>query len=162
MQRFLEFFQQDLQKIGVSMKLRPLEWSVFMGRTRRHQYQAFLLGYSVPDDPSPFSQFHSSQAVILPSLGEAVGENDFSYANPAVDALLEEQQRALDPKVRQRLLWQIHQALAKDQPACFLFVPTSLAAISSKYHNVKVSPAGYGLFSWYPAVLDWWIPKDQQ
>jgi peptide/nickel transport system substrate-binding protein len=162
MQRFLEFFQQDLQKVGVSMKIRPLEWSVFMGRTRRHQYQAFLLGYSVPDDPSPYGQFHSSQAAILQSAGEAVGENDFSYKNPAVDALLEEQQRALDPKARQQLLWRIHQALASDQPACFLFVPTSLAAISSKYQGVKVSPAGYGLFSWYPAVLDWWIPKDQQ
>ena len=162
MQRFLEFFQQDLQRVGVSMKIRPLEWSVFMGRTRRHQYQAFLLGYSVPDDPSPYGQFHSSQAQIQKPGGEAVGENDFSYKNPAVDALLEEQQRTLDPAARRKILWKINRALAEDQPACFLFVPTSLAAISAKYEGVKVSPAGYGLFSWYPGLDDWWIPKERQ
>jgi len=25
-----------------------------------------------------------------------------------------------------------------------------------------VSRAGYGLFSWYPSVLEWWVPPELQ
>ncbi len=160
-QRWLEFFQQDLKKVGVSMRLRPLEWSVFNDRTRRHQFQAYLTGMSLADDPSPYNQFHSSQAKLLPS-GEGVGENEFSYANPAVDKLLEQQLVATDPKERQKLLWRIHQALADDQPVTFLFYFTNLAGVDRRYQNLEVSPFGYGLFTWYPTVLDWWVPKEMQ
>lgn len=159
-QTFLEFFQQDLRKVGVRLTLRPLEWTVFQGRTDRHQFQAFLSGYSQGDDPNPYSLYHSSQAKLLPN-GEGTGDNDSSFVNPEADKLLEAQLKATDPKERQKLLWKLHALLADEQPSAYLFTPTTLAAVSDRVQGVQASP-GYGLFMWYPSMLEWWMPKERQ
>lgn len=159
-QRFLEFFQQDLRKVGVRMTLRPLEYSVFMGRTDRHQFQAVLNGFAMGDDPNPHTLFHSSQAKLLPT-GEGAGDNDGSYVSAEADRLLDAQLRATDFKERQKLLWQLHALLAEDQPLTFLFTPMTTVAVSNRLQAVEASP-GYGLFIWYPGPLDWWIPKEKQ
>ncbi|HNQ77080.1 MAG TPA: peptide-binding protein [Acidobacteriota bacterium] len=160
-QRFLEFFQQDLKKAGVSMKLRPVEWSVFLKRTHTHKFDAFLSGYSFGDDPNPYSMYHSSMAELLPS-GEGKGENDVSYVNPDLDRLLDEQLLETDPGKRQKILWKIHGIIHEDQPYTFLVVPKSLAAVNNRFQGVDLSEKGYGLFTFYPALLDWWVPKEKR
>lgn len=159
-QRFLEFFQQDLRKVGVRVTLRPLEYTVFMGRVDRHQFQAFLNGFSMGDDPNPYSLYHSSQAKLL-ATGEGAGDNDGSYISAEADRLLDAQLRATEFKERQKLLWQLHALLAEDQPVSYLFTPTTTVAVSNRLQAVEASP-GYGLFTWYPSLLDWWIPKEKQ
>jgi len=158
-QRFLEFFQNDLKRVGVSMKLRPVEWSVFLKRTHTHKFEAFLSGYSYGDDPNPFMMYHSSMAQILPS-GEGAGENDVSYSNPEVDKLLEEQLRETNPEKRTEILRKIHKIVYEDQPYTYLVVPKNLAALNKRFQNVEYSQKGYGLFTFYPALLKWWCPKE--
>jgi peptide/nickel transport system substrate-binding protein len=160
-QRFLEFFQQDLKKVGVSMKLRPVEWSVFLKRTHTHKFEAFLSGYSFGDDPNPYSMYHSSMAKLLPS-GEGEGENDVSYKNPELDKLLEEQLVTTDKGQRQKILWKIHETINEDAPYTFLVVPKNLAALNCRFQNVDLSQKGYGMFTFYPALLDWWVPKEKR
>jgi len=160
-QRFLEFFQQDLKKVGVSMKLRPVEWSVFLKRTHTHKFDAFLSGYSFGDDPNPYSMYHSSMADLLPS-GEGKGENDVSYRNPELDKLLEQQLVTTDREERKKILWKIHETIYEDQPYTYLVVNKSLAALNTRFQNVDLSPTGYGLFTFYPALLDWWVPKEKR
>ncbi|NMC00377.1 MAG: hypothetical protein GYA35_08880 [Thermoanaerobaculaceae bacterium] len=158
-QRFLEFFQNDLKRVGVSMKLRPVEWSVFLKRTHTHKFESFLSGYSYGDDPNPFMMYHSSMAKLLPS-GEGAGENDVSYSNPEVDKLLEEQLRETNPEKRAQILRKIHKIVYEDQPYTYLVVPKNLVAINKRFQNVEYSQKGYGLFTFYPALLKWWCPKE--
>lgn len=160
-QRFLEFFQQDLKKVGVSMNLRPVEWSVFLKRTDTHKFDAFLSGYAFGDDPNPYPMYHSSMSELLPS-GYGKGENDVSYRNPDLDKLLEQQLLATDPAERQKVLWKIHEIINEDQPYTFLVVQKNMAALNCRFQNVDMSTKGYGLFSFYPAVLDWWVPKEKR
>lgn len=159
--RWLEVFQQDLKRVGVDMSIRKIEWSVFLDRTGRHQFQACLTGWSLGDDPDPFQLLHSSQAKLLPD-GMGAGQNDFSYANPEVDRLIEAQQRTFDRTERQKDLWKIHELVAEDQPCTFLFMGSQIAAVRNRFQNVRVSRTGYGLFSWYPSVIQWWVPKELQ
>jgi peptide/nickel transport system substrate-binding protein len=159
--RWLEVFQQDLKRVGVDMSIRKIEWSVFLDRTGRHKFQAYLTGWSLGDDPDPFQLLHSSQGKMLPS-GMGSGQNDFSYSNPEVDRLIEAQQRTFDRTERQRDLWKIHELVAEDQPCTFLFMGSQIAAVRNRYQDVRVSRAGYGLFSWYPSVTQWWVPKEMQ
>lgn len=159
--RWLEVFQQDLRKVGVDMRVRQLEWGVFLDRTHRHRFEAYLSGWSLGDDPDPFQLLHSSQGKLLPS-GVGVGQNDGSYANAEVDRLIEEQQRTFDRQARQRALWRIHKIVAEDQPHAYLFLGTQITAVGNRFQNVKASRAGYGLFTWYPSLLEWWVPKELQ
>ena len=105
--------------------------------------------------------YHSSMAELLAS-GEGKGENDVSYRNPALDTLLDEQLVETDPGRRQNILWKIHGIIHEDQPYTFLVVPKSLAAVNNRFQGVDLSEKGYGLFTFYPALLDWWIPKDKR
>lgn len=158
-QRYLEFFQNDLRKVGILMNLRPLEWSTFLKRTNSHKFEAFLTGFSYGDDPNPYMMFHSSMAQLLPS-GESVGENLVSYKNSELDKLIEEQLRETDFEKRRFLLKKIHKIIYEDQPYTFLVVPNNIAALNKKFQNVDVSQKGYGIFAFYGALLKWWVPKE--
>lgn len=160
-QRFLEIFQQDLRRVGVQMSIRKVEWSVFLDRTHRHQFQAYLSGWSLGDDPDPYGYMHSSQARLLAS-GTGEGQNDVSYTNPEVDKLIETQQKTFNREERQKALWRIHELVAEDQPHTTCFMGSQMAAVRSKFQNVRVSRAGYGLFTWYPSLTEWWVPKELQ
>jgi len=159
--RFLEIFQQDLMRVGVKLEIRTIEWKVFQERTHRHAFQAYLTGWRIADDPDPYHMFHSSQAELLED-GMGVGQNDVSYRNERLDALIEEQLRTMDFEARQKVFWKIHELVAEDQPHTYLFAASETAAVRNDFQNVRVSRAGYGLFTWYPSLLEWWVPKDRQ
>jgi|WetSurMetagenome_2_1015567.scaffolds.fasta_scaffold06693_2 peptide/nickel transport system substrate-binding protein len=160
-QRFVEVFQQDLKRVGVQMAIRKVEWSVFLDRTHRHQFQAYLSGWSLPDDPDPYGFLHSSQAKLLPS-GMGEGQNDVSYSNPEVDKAIEAEQRTFNQAERQQNLRRIHQLVAEDQPHTYCFMGSQMVAVRNRFQNVRVSRAGYGLFTWYPSLTQWWVPKELQ
>jgi peptide/nickel transport system substrate-binding protein len=159
--RWLEIFQQDLRRVGVAMSIRKLEYGVFLDRTHRHRFQAFLSGWGLGDDPDPFSLLHSSQARLLPS-GVGEGQNDVSYNSPEADRLIEEEQRTYAFADRQKAFWKLHALLAQDQPHTYLLVDTQMAAVKNRFQNVRVSRAGYGLFTWYPSLAKWWVPRELQ
>lgn len=159
--RFLALFQQDLKQVGVKMDLAPLEWNTFLQRTSQHRFEAYLSGYTMGDDPNPYAMYDSREAAILPD-GSAAGANDVSYSNPQMDALLKAQLVEMNRRRRQKLLWKIHDIIARDQPQSFLFIPTTLAAVDKRIQDVEPSSAGYGLFSWYPSALRWWVPARLQ
>lgn len=158
--RILELYQQDLKKIGISMTFRTLEWSVFQEKTGSHQFTAFLIGWSFGDDPDLYLMFHSSQSVL--KNGKPIGMNHVSYKNPEVDRLIEEERVEFDQKKRIELFHNIHKIIAEDQPLTFLYIPSYMVAVKNRFQNVRVSQRGYGLFTWYPSMKDWWVPKSMQ
>ena len=144
------------------MTIRKVEWSVFLDRTHRHQFQAYLRGWSLGDDPDPYGFLHSSQAKLLRQRDTGEGQNDVSYTNPEVDKLIEAQQRTFNREERQKALWRIHELVAEDQPPYLLFMGSQMVGVRNKFQNVRVSRAGYGLFTWYPSLTEWWVPKEMQ
>jgi peptide/nickel transport system substrate-binding protein len=159
--RWLEVFQQDLRKVGVEMSVRRVEWGVFLDRTHRHAFQACLSGWNLGDDPDPHQFLHSSQGKLLPS-GQGIGQNDVSYSNPEVDRLIERQQGTFDREERRKALWRIHELVAEDQPHTYLLLGSQMVAVRNRFQNVRVSRAGYGLFTWYPSLLEWWVPAEKR
>ena len=153
--RYLEVLQQDLKRVGVDMTIRKIEWQAFLDRTHRHKFQAYLSGWGIGDDPDPFQLLHSSQAKLLPS-GYGVGQNDMSYASREVDGLIAMEQGTMDLAGRQKAFYRMHQVLAEDQPITVLYWASNMALLRNSFQNVRVSPTGYGLFGWYPSLLEWW------
>lgn len=159
--RFLQIVQQDLGKVGVTMSIRKLEWSVFLDRTERHKYQASLSGWGLGDDPDPYQLLASPQSRLLPS-GVGAGQNDMSYHSGTADALMEAEERTTDPEKRRKIFWELDKVVSADQPVTILFWVNKITAVRSRFLGARVSRSGYGLFGWYPSSLEWWVPRKMQ
>ena len=78
-----QILQYQLQKAGVIMKIRVMEWQAFLNTVvHPRNFEAVLLGWSLALMPDAYPLWHSSSA----KLG---GFNLVSYKNETVDKLIE-------------------------------------------------------------------------
>ena len=134
-QRLMPMLKESFAKAGIDMKIRNVEWSVYVQNLNSRNYDVCCLGWSSSFDPDLYQVWHSSQAA-----GE--GSNHISFKNPLLDKLLEEMQLCFDMKKRIALGQRIARLLHEEQPYTFLFFPNSLTALSGRYRNVRLFPAG--------------------
>lgn len=146
-----EIIQKRLQKIGMKVKIKIIEWSAFINEfINKRKFEAVLLGWSLSFDPDSYDIWHSSKT--------KEGEFNFiSYKNEKVDTFLEEGRRTFDQEKRKEIYHQIHKIIYEEQPYLFLYTPDSLPIVSSRVKAIKVAPAGisYNFIKWY-------VPKNKQ
>jgi peptide/nickel transport system substrate-binding protein len=141
--------QDELKKHGIEARLRQLDWTIFLDDVRNHKFDAMILGWAMPvTEPDGYQVWHSSQAANK-------GSNVISFRHPRVDAILEEYRRTFDPQRRIELYREFQQILNNEQPYTFLFIRKAILAVSRRFHNVILYPAG-------PRPLEWWVPKALQ
>ena len=134
-QRLMPMLKESFAQAGIDMKIRNVEWSVYIQNLNSRTYDVCCLGWASSFDPDLYQVWHSSQIA-----GE--GSNHIGYKNPELDKLLEEMQVCFDLKKRVALGHRIARLLHEEQPYTFLFFPNSLTALSGRYRNVKLFPAG--------------------
>lgn len=143
--------QWRLEKIGIKVHLRVLEWATFINEfVDKKRFQTLILGWSIGLDPDQYDIWHSSK-IHEKEL------NFISYMNPEVDALFEQGRRTFDLKKRKEAYFQIQEILAEDVPYVFLYVPYALPIIHNRFKNIKPTPIGisYNIHKWY-------VPKKLQ
>ena len=92
-----EIVQQDLKKIGIQMKIRLIEWTVFISKyINTKNFDATLLGWNIGRDPDAYTIWHSSQT-------EESQYNFVTYKNKTVDRLLERGRTTFDIKKRKKI-----------------------------------------------------------
>ncbi len=147
-----EIIQRRLKDIGVTVKLRVIEWASFIKEfINKRAFDATILGWSLSPEPDQYDIWHSSKT------GEAEF-NFVSYKNDEVDKLLEKGRRTFDQKKRQKAYHRLQEILADEQPYTFLYVPESLPVLTKRIHGVELTPTGIG----YRWPNRWWIPKTYQ
>ena len=134
-QRLMPMLKESFAQAGIDMKIRNVEWSVYIQNLNSRNYDVCCLGWSSSFDPDLYQVWHSSQIA-----GE--GSNHISYKNTELDKLLEEMQVCFDMPERIALGHRIARLLHEEQPYTFLFFPNSLTALSGRYRNVQLFPAG--------------------
>lgn len=146
-----EIIQRRLSQVGIKVKIRVIEWSVFIGEfINKRRFEAVLLGWGLSREPDPFDIWHSSKT--------KEGEFNFiSYQNKEVDRLIERARRTFDIKERARLYHKIHQVLYEEQPYLFLYVPDALPIIHSRFKGIQPAPAGI-----FYNFIKWWVPRAKQ
>ncbi len=145
-----EIIQQDLRKVGISIKLETLEWQALLNDfIDKHQFEAVILGWALSRDPDLYDMWYSTKTKD--------GEFNFvSYANPEVDKLLIEGRQTFDMNRRKEIYHQIHAIISDDAPYVFLYVPDALPIINKRFKGVKKEPLGI----WYN-FKDWYVPKNR-
>jgi len=141
-QALITSFKEDLQKIGIIMTLRPLEWSALKELVDSHEADAYTLAFrTTPIFEDPYPQWHSSET-------RKGGLNRIGYRNPQVDNLLEKIRFEYDEEKRYALLNEFHRILHRDQPFTFLYSLSTIVGINKRWSNTKVHKLGLNLYEW--------------
>lgn len=146
-----QIIQRRLREIGVEVKIKVVEWSIFLSEyIDKRNFEAVLLGWSLPRDPDNYDIWHSSKT--------KEGEFNFvGFENEQVDKLLVEARRTFDQSRRAECYHRIHEIIYDQQPYMFLYAPDTLVALHNRFQGIAPALAGISYNFIY-----WWVPKNQQ
>ncbi len=146
-----EIIQRRLGEIGITVKIRILEWAAFVNDfINKRRFDATILGWTVPLDPDIYDVWHSSK------MGPQE-LNFISYKNEEVDTLIERGRSTFNQKERKKYYDRIQEILAEEQPYLFLYVPDALPIIHARFRGVEPAPLGIG-----HNFIKWYVPKEEQ
>jgi peptide/nickel transport system substrate-binding protein len=134
---FTAVLQQQLRDVGIALDIRTFEFATFFADVTSGAYQVYSLRWiGGNEDPDIFEYvFHSSK--FSPH-----GANRGFYANPRVDALIDQGRTELDQNVRRQIYFEIQQILAEDLPYINLWYLDNVLVHSRRVKNLTLNPAG--------------------
>lgn len=128
--------QYQLQKIGVEMSIKVMEWQAFLNTiVHPRNFEAVILGWSLSLMPDAYPIWHSSSQ-------KKGGFNFVGYENKEVDALIEEASKTIDENNLARLYQAIFKKITHDNPYLFLYIPHSITVVNRSIQNVEPSLIG--------------------
>ncbi len=146
-----QIMQYQLQKAGVHVSLRIMEWQAFLNMVVfPRKFETVLLGWSLSSTPDPYLLWHSDN-------DKAGGFNFIGYHNKKVDRNIEMMQESVDTKALSKLWQSIFADIVADNAYLFLFIPNDITVANKKIKNITPSPSGI----WYN-YKDWQIDLDQR
>lgn len=114
-ERIAEVIQQQLNDIGVKIKLQLLEWPQFLESVENGRAVFWRLGWVADyEDPENFLALFDSRKFA------PTGPNNSHYSNPEFDALFQASDTEVDPVKRFDLLRRAEEIVMADAPWLFL------------------------------------------
>jgi peptide/nickel transport system substrate-binding protein len=129
--------QQQLREIGILLDIRTFEFATFFSDVTRGAYQLHSLRWvGGNEDPDIFEYvFHSAK--FSPH-----GANRTYYANPRVDALIDQARGELDQNARKQIYAEIQQILAEELPYINLWYVENVMVHTKRVRNLTLNPPG--------------------
>ena len=147
-----EMLAVELARVGVTARVRPMEWAAFVERIDGGDFEAASLAWAAVDpNPDPYPYWHSSQC-------PPAGLNDGCYANPEADRLMVEARAEMDDAKRLADLHRLHRLLRDEAPAIFVVNASRKYAFRRRIHGLTTSPLG--LYGIWPGPLAWWAEPE--
>jgi peptide/nickel transport system substrate-binding protein len=147
-----EMLAAELAQVGVTARIRTLEWAAFVEKIDAGDFEAASLAWSAVDpNPDPYFYWHSSQC-------SPQGLNNGCYASPEADRLMETARLESDPAGRKEVLGRLHRLLRDDAPAIFVVNAAQKMAFRKRIRGLTTSPLG--LYGIWPGPLAWWAQPE--
>jgi peptide/nickel transport system substrate-binding protein len=133
-----QLVQADLARVGLRVRLRPVDAPVYFDRIGRRRSAAMSLVQFFWDYPDPSnlteSLFHSR--FIRPE-----GSSNVSfYSNPRLDALLDDASRETARDARLALYHEAERIIAADAPMAFVFSHLLIHAVQPYVRGYHINP----------------------
>jgi len=143
---FGRMYQESLARVGVRLKLTPVDQVTYFRRVNERDFDAGQSGWTVDaTENDPLQLWHSSAAA-------KGGSNHSGVMDPKVDELIARGDRELDDEKRWALWRELHRYLYEEvQPYLYREAPPRKFALAKDLRGVqffKVTP-GYSLRRWY-------------
>jgi peptide/nickel transport system substrate-binding protein len=129
--------QQQLRDVGIVLDIRTFEFATFFSDVTRGAFELYSLRWiGGNEDPDIFEYvFHSAR---FPPHGANRGY----YANPRVDALIDQARSQLDQNTRKRLYAELQSILAQQLPYINLWYQDNVLVHSKRVRNLTLNPSG--------------------
>ncbi len=153
-QQIITIVQQQLKNVGIKMKIKVVEWSVYLNTfvAQRNFDMCVTRGGQGVLAPDLTFEYHSSQI-------HDTEYNWATYINPEVDRILEQSLRTFDREEQKKYFFKAQEIISEDVPVLYLFLRNSMLATNKRVQGVKPYPSPLG----FDYNLDWWwIPKSLQ
>ena len=127
--------QDQLEKAGFKVSLRPYEFATFFSDVKKGNFEMFSLRWvSVVEPDILYKIFHSSQT--------PPGRNRVYFEHKEFDALVEKGARESDIKKRKIYYDKAQEIVARELPYIPLWYPKNIAVTSSRIKDFDLSPIG--------------------
>lgn len=153
-QQIITIVQQQLKNVGIKMKIKVVEWSVYLNTfvAQRNFDMCVTRGGQGVLAPDLTFEYHSSQI-------HDTEYNWATYINPELDRILEQSLRTFDREEQKKYFFKAQEIISEDVPVLYLFLRNSMLATNKRVQGVKPYPSPLG----FDYNLDWWwIPKSLQ
>jgi peptide/nickel transport system substrate-binding protein len=128
--KLAERVQQDLAKVGLTVKIEQVEFPAFLDRMRAREYQMGMSGWVTDNgDPDNF-------------LFELAGreDNELNYLNAEATRLMRDAAREQDEARRGGMYRRAEDMVVADAPAVFLNHGKQVLAVRDRVRNFKAHP----------------------
>lgn len=149
--RYAVLLQDQLKKAGAQVDIDALQGNTFYAKQFGGDFDAALIGFNT--DPSITG---SKQSWSTSGIGRN-GQNNVSYSNPTVDALLDSSATAFDPAKAKAYASRAYQAIVDDAPAMWLYDVSIVTAV-----NKRITTAPMRADGWWSNLADWSIAPDKR
>jgi peptide/nickel transport system substrate-binding protein len=145
--------QWQLLQVGVRMDVEviPLQ-DLLQTRLGPGAFQATIIQFNATGDPgSSMRVFWHSASIGMSNLS--------SYRNPEADRLIDLAITTSDFNARKPMYHRIHELIANDVPAVFLYYKKRYNALSSRFHLPGATPEGIRFDN---TIKDWFVTSANQ
>jgi peptide/nickel transport system substrate-binding protein len=134
-QRLGTIYQEELKQHGIEMDIKLLDWSTYVDRCRKHDFDMAAMSFQMEWDNDLTGIFHSKSI--------DGGQNFTSWKNDGADYILEKARVEMDYDQRNALLRDLHAILHREQPYSFCFSPLESSIISRRFRGLVPSIKWY-------------------
>ncbi len=135
-QAILSIAQDSWRKIGIDVRTDVLEWAVFIQeRVNKFDFDALVLGWSMPIEPDLYQIWHSSQT-------QPNQLNFVAFKNQKADDLIIKSRQEYNHERQVRYAHRLHEIIAREQPYTFLYVGRWTAILDKRIVIKEVDPDG--------------------
>jgi peptide/nickel transport system substrate-binding protein len=142
--------QEQLRRMGVQVRLDPLERNTENDRESKGAFDAALGGWTMRSSPDGIKGAWTSQGI-----GNH-GVNYGSYSSPRFDALLDSALKA-NPSIAREKFTQAFAVINDDAPAVWLYEPRKIIGVNRRIRTTKMRPD-----AWWFDLAEWYIPLSEQ
>jgi len=134
---FSVVLQQQLAQIGIALDLRSYEFATFYADLVKGTFQMAPSRWIGGNEQPDIFHYAYSRASFPPH-----GSNRGFYANPELDALLDDAAATSDQARQREDYVKVQQILARDLPSINLWYLDTVVVHNKRLQNVHTSPSG--------------------
>lgn len=125
-------FQEEARKVGIKVNVQTLEWSIFLDKTKNHEFDMYVGAWISTPIPTDHKQIFHTESYNG-------GSNYVGFGNDETDSLINLIRVTLDPEKRKQLHWRFQEILHEQVPYVFLYYPQERIAIHKRFTNAEPS-----------------------
>ncbi|SME87896.1 ABC transporter substrate-binding protein [Pseudobacteriovorax antillogorgiicola] len=126
----------QLKKIGIKVKVEPMEWGRFKQDVEKGRVQLWGLTWVGFKDPDIYRYAFASDST------PPNGGNRGWYSNPTLDKLLAEGRQTFNPEERRATYHKVQKILDEDKPYIFLWHEENFAIVNKKVKGFEIYADG--------------------